>query len=487
MASWHVLVIASVTCAVSAATLPAQLTVPARGSVPAPATSTIITGLVRDSLSGKPLAGASIQLFPAATPTATGRMVSSDSIGRYRIDSVAPGQYVVGFLHPRLDSLGLDPISRTIDVDPGVRYLRADLAIPAGRSLVAAFCGPRTDSTGAVFGRVLDASTGMPLAGGSVVVRFAELRVDASGMRKVQARAVAPFAADGRYVACGIPTDAPVLVQARSGSGDAGAATALSGEIEITFDGRSPIVHRDLLIGVRSGTVAAAGSAPAAATAVRNGTARLAGRVLGGTGAPVSGARIRVQDTESTATSDSSGAFRLTGLPAGTQTIEVIAIGYAPARASADLRPDRETAVTIDIGARVATLAAVMVKAAPDRAGFSTRRTQGQGYFLDAAQIEQRSVMNISTALSTVPSLRNNGFDTANPTRPRISGRGNCTPSAYLDGMQMREGIGSIDDLLTVRRVGAIEVYANPAEAPGQFRGNGNCAVIVVWSKSYVP
>ena len=90
-------------------------------------------------------------------------------------------------------------------------------------------------------------------------------------------------------------------------------------------------------------------------------------------------------------------------------------------------------------------------------------------------------------ALTTAPSLRGNGFDTANPTRPRISGRGNCTPTAYLDGQAIQDGLGGIDDLLTVRRVGAIEVYSNPGEAPPQFRSNGTCAVIVVWSRSYVP
>lgn len=487
MAAWHAQVMIAV-CFAVAAEVPAQMNAQSPTQKPATAPLTIITGLVRDSLTGSPLSGANIQLVPSATPWAAGRSVRSDSIGRFRLDTVAPGQYVLGFLHPRLDTLGIDPISRTIDVDAGVRYLRADLAIPAGRTFLTSLCGVRTDSTGAVFGRVLDAGDGSPIAVGTVVVRFAEMRIDASGVRKVQARVVAPFKADGKFVACGIPTDAPVLVQARAGTGDAPGAAGLSGEVEVTFDARSPVMHRDLLIAARGDVAGGTATRPAGAPATaRSGTARLIGRVRNGAGEAVSGARIRVQDTDATAISDSGGAFRLGGLPAGTQTVEVIAIGYAPVRTSADLRPDREAAVAVNIGAKVATLAAVKVKAAPDRAGFVTRRAQGMGYFLDAAQIEQRSVQNLSTALSTVPTLRNNGFDTANPTRPRLSGRGNCTPSAYLDGMQMREGIGGIDDVMTVRRVGAIEVYASPAEAPGQYRGNGNCAVILVWSKSYVP
>ena len=165
----------------------------------------------------------------------------------------------------------------------------------------------------------------------------------------------------------------------------------------------------------------------------------------------------------------------------------MIAIGYAPVRASADLRPNRETPVTINIGNKVTTLSGVNVTAKPDRSGFVKRRATGNGYYLDANEIEARGAQSVASALTTAPSLRGNGFDTANPTRPRISGRSNCTPSAYLDGMQIRDGLGGIDDLLTIRRVGGIEVYSNPAEAPPQFRGSGNCAVVVVWTKSYVP
>lgn len=486
MAAWRTQVLIAGCCTLAATAVRAQANPQVPLPRPAAAPLTIITGLVRDSLSGGPLTGANVQLVPTATPWAGGRNVRTDSIGRFRIDTVAPGQYVLGFLHPRLDSLGIDPISRTIDVDAGVRYLRADLAIPAGRTFLSSMCAARGDSTGAVFGRVLDAADGSPIPLGTVVVRFAEMRIDGSGVRRVQARVVAPFKDDGKFVACGVPTDVPVLVQARAGAGDAVSATAVSGEVQVAFDARSPVVHRDLLIATRADVAGGTTARPGATTA-RSGTARLVGRVRSGTGEPVSGARISVQDTDASAVSDSTGAFRLGGLPAGTQTVEVIAIGYAPVRTAADLRPDREATVAVNIGARVTTLAAVKVKAAPDRAGFGARRTQGMGYFLDAAQIEQRSTQTLSSALSTVPTLRSNGSDPANPTRTRLSGRGNCTPSAYLDGMQIRDGIGSIEDMVTVRRVGAIEVYASPAEAPGQFRGNGNCAVILVWSKSYVP
>lgn len=457
------------------------------------AAQTNISGFVRDSLSGRPLAGAIIQLIPSATPWAAGRLVRSDSIGRYSIDTVAPGQYLIGFQHPRLDSLGLDAVNRTLEIVSGIKYQRADLALPSGRSFVTMLCGARGDSTGAVIGRVTNANDDTPVTNGNVVVRFAQMRVDNGGVRRVPAQVISPVGADGKYVVCGVPTDAPILAQARSGTGAETGKLGMSGEVELSFAPRVPLLHRDLLIPMRdtvATAVATGGAAPASsprATVARTGTARLSGRVTSSDGKPASGVRVSVQDTDISATTDSSGAFRLSGLPSGTRTVEVTAIGYTPARAAADLRPVRETVIALAVGAKVTTLGAVNVTATPDRAGFSKRRATGNGYFLDAKTIEQRGSLNVANALITAPSLRGNGFSTSDPTRPRISGRNNCTPSAYLDGQQIPDGLTGIDDMLTVRRVGGIEVYSNATEAPAQFRGSGNCAVVVVWTRSYVP
>jgi hypothetical protein len=370
-------------------------------------------------------------------------------------------------------------------VDKAVRVMRADLALPSGRTMVTTLCGARADSTGAVIGRVFSADDAVSLTGGSVVVRFSQMRIDNGGVRRASMQVLAPFTTDGRYVACGIPTDAPILVQARTGAGESLGRLGISGEVELTFAPKVPLVHHDLLIAPRAAD--SAGAPRAAVVLAKTGTARLSGRVISADGKPVSGARVTIQDTDISTTTDSAGAFRAAGLPIGSRAVEVIAIGYAPVRASADLRANRDASVTVNIGVKMATLGAVKVVAKPDRSGFAARRAIGNGYFLDTNQIDQRGALNVGSLLATAPSLRGNGYDTANPTRPIISGRNNCRPNAYLDGMQIRDGIGGVDDLLTIRRVGAIEVYSSPSEAPAQFRGDGSCAVIVVWTKAYVP
>lgn len=469
----------------------------------------IISGFVRDSLSAKPLAGATIQLVPSATPWAVGRTTRSDSIGRYRLDAVAPGTYVLGFQHPRLDTLGMDAVSRTLDVPPRIGILRADLALPSGTTLALSLCGANTDSLGAVIGRVFNAATNAPVPDGSVTVRFGQMQLAAGNVGRSMRQMSVTFGVDGRFVLCNVPTGAPILLSARAGRGPATTSAGVSSEIELNFAPGNPLLHRNLLIQMRetaadmrriatsttadttsaNQTSAASTSAPATAArqVARSGTARLTGRVTAADGKPVGGARVRIVDTDQTATTDSTGLFRLGNLPAGTRALEVTAIGFQPVRTGADLRPDREASTTINLGPRIATLVGVDVVAPADRSGFFKRRARGLGYFLDGNTMEQRGAMNISQALLAAPTLRGNGFDRNNPTRPLISGRSNCKPSAYMDGQFIQDGMSGIDDFLTVRRVGGIEVYANATEAPPQFRGSGNCAVILVWTKAYVP
>lgn len=456
-----------------------------------------VSGFVRDSLTGKPFIGANIQLVLSATPWVAGLATQTDSIGRYVLKGIAPGTYILGFTHPRLDSLGLDQVSRTIMVDKAVPAQRVDLALPSGQTFVTTLCGVRTDSTGAVVGRVFSADDDISLKSGSVVVRFAQMRLDGGGVRRVQRSVTAPFGSDGRYVACGIPTDGSVLVQARAAAMDSTVKPALSGEIELTFDPKNPFLHRDLLVEMRDMiAVSASPTAPGSAAGVtvkatgspRSGSSRIVGRVSSADGKGVGGARVTLQDTDISTVTDSAGAFRLAGAPSGTRTLEVIAIGYVPVRSVADLRPNRETAVTVPIGSKVATLGQVKVVDAPtDRSGFAKRRAQGNGQFLDANQIEARGAMSVASALLLVPGLHGNGYDSQNPTRPNVAGRGNCKPTVYLDGQQIRDGLSGVDDMLTVRRVGGIEIYSNPGQGPAQYTGagGGNCATILVWTQSY--
>jgi hypothetical protein len=92
-----------------------------------------ILGVVVDSLNGRFLSGAEVFIQGAQATLTT------DSRGRFRIDSLAPGTYQVGVFHPLLDTLGI-----TIATPPF--YLGADssssilLAVPSAATIIRGAC-----------------------------------------------------------------------------------------------------------------------------------------------------------------------------------------------------------------------------------------------------------------------------------------------------------------------------------------------------------
>ena len=439
---------------------------------------TLVTGTLRDSLSARPFAGARIELVPAATPWLPGFSARSDAAGRYSIAEVPAGRYVFGFQHSRLDSLGMDAVSSTLDVSPSPARVTADLSLPSARSLVTALCGAGSgDTLGVLVGRVVDAATGNPASQGAVLVHWGEVVVGRDGTRTGRVTLTATVSRDGRYVACNVPTDVPVLVRATAPASDTaptGTATSTSGEIELAFAYDVPFLHRDILVGAGTPATSIAAGNMVTASPMR-GTARLSARILRDDDTPVIGARVRVPIADAEAVTDSSGIAQLRDLPAGSHAVEVRALGFAPTRAAADLRPSLDATLTVRATERVPTLDAVTVRSARDRdmSGFYARRAKGLGYFVDSDQIRKWGPPSLGNALAMAPMLR------------RGSGRGSCTPVYFVDGQRIDFGLSDVLNELTL---GGLEVYANPADIPPRFAAplSGGCAVIVIWTLAFV-
>ena len=147
------------------ASLPILAQGPRSASMAARSTTSLV-GIVGDSLHGGPLAGAVILVNGQSQEAVT------DSIGRFRIDSVAAGRHRVGIFHPILDSLGTSLASRPVRFAAG-KPLLVSLATPSGRTIRRAMCPevvPRrhviehADSGVAVLvGRVLDPEYDTPI------------------------------------------------------------------------------------------------------------------------------------------------------------------------------------------------------------------------------------------------------------------------------------------------------------------------------------
>ena len=431
---------------------------------------TEVVGTVTDSVAGGPLAEATVQLVGRDRPELVHTAVA-DSLGRFRIAGVAPGRYLLGFFHPRLDSLRLQPPVRAVDVGAGAT-LREPLATPSGRTIRAAVCGPAADSSGLLLGRVQrvegDSLAGVTAA--DVLVSWPEI-VLANGPPR-QERRVARAATDGegRFVVCGVPTELSVLVHATAGD-------ARSGAVELQAPPLG-VVHRDLLV---------ARSAPAGDTAAPpRGSARVAGQVRTAAGRPVPNARVTVHGTGLADTTGADGRFALDSLPAGTFTLEARAIGYAPRGVAVDLRPGRRTDADVALGENVRTLDVVTVYGRRPRrsiTGFLERSRGGFGRFLTAAAIEKRRPFEVTDALRMLPGVHvlpsSSGFGNTVLLR---GNDGRCMPEVFLDGMVIFEGAGEIDRLVRPADVMGIEVYAGVAGTPAEF-SRGPCGAIVIWTR----
>ena len=203
-----------------AALFPAPLI--AQGDPPPPRAR--ISGVVFDSLSSRPLAGAIVQLVPAQE-AARARSAESGANGAFAFDSVEAGTYLLGFYHPLLDSLGIAaPLSR-VEVRTN-RGVSAPLAIPSGPTIRAALCGPRAvaDTLGVFIGFVRSATDGFPRPLSSVRVQWSELTIGSGGMHRVTPTIDGETSEQGGVAICGIPVGGSVLLRAWNGSDSSGFA-----------------------------------------------------------------------------------------------------------------------------------------------------------------------------------------------------------------------------------------------------------------------
>ena len=429
-----------------------------------------VSGQVVDSLRGGPLAGAQIQMVLERRPDQLARSAVSDTVGAFRLDSVAPGAYLVGFYHPRLDSLGLRAPERRIMVGAGQTELT--LAIPSAATLTRASCpNLDPDSSGLVLGRVRDGTSGWPLARGAVTLAWSELVLDGAGLRQEPRTRTATSGPDGRFALCGIPSDVVVTAWAEAGADASGriALTVPPGGLRYSDFAVAPVDT------VRINGV----SAP-----LRIGTARLTGIVRQRGGRPLGDARVYVDGTVAADTTDRAGRFALARLPAGTQMLEVRALGFAPERVAVELRAGRTDSLAVVVDEPVAVLERVQVfgnrSVNLDRTGFLRRQGRALGgHFLSPEQLARRSPASVVDALRTIPGIRVDRPDLFSYT---LTYRG-CAPTVYLDGQYVLGGDSTISDMVTPAELAGVEVYS-VASAPAEFLPlKEACGVVLLWTR----
>ena len=479
-----VLLIAVVNAAGAAAQTPA---LQARSSV---------SGVVFDSVAGRPLAGATVQLTGATGPV-TGRRASAvtDTAGRYVVNDLAAGQYVAGFFHDVLDTLGIVVEPRAVHVAGAGATL--DLATPSPRTIIRTVCGPNAigDSVGLLTGHVRRTGTSVPVESATVTVEWGETIIEKNSVRQRNVAADARTLGPGWFAMCDAPADIELTVSAWAGADSSGYVN-----VEVP---RIGVSHVSFYVGGahRVPSVAVDTASPVDSTMrvlkpemVWRGAARLTGIVRGERGQGVQGARVLVRGTNVWTTSSDRGYFALDSLPGGTQLLEVRALGYLPATSIVHLAADQPVQTELFIGDKLVTLETVKVTAtlvfSRNLAKFQSNRERNLGgVFVGPREIDNYRGMRFSNLVQSIPGVRlsyRDGFSILMDYKGSddAGSMGLCVPMFYIDGQRSQYTASEIEGLYRADEIAGLEVYVRENQRPVEFQDAGSrCGAIAIWTR----
>lgn len=466
----------------------------------AAAAAATVSGIVVDSIAERPLAGALVQLVAADTASRYGGAVVADSLGHFAFTGVPDGRYMLGFLHPMLDSLGIESPLRSVVV-AGEVSVRADLAIPGAARLRMAVCGPPSaaNSGTMVIGIVRNAKDREPAPGARVTGEWFEYSVGRRGVESRRPRRVTTAGPNGWFALCNVPSPGTVALGASSGSDS-------TDYIEVEVPARG-VLRRELYLGRAIQDEATGGASDRGATTrQRTGDGQLTGVVVASQGRRgLAGAQVGMLNGPQT-TTDATGAWSLANIPSGTRMLDVRAVGFYPERRAVDVVSG---AAPVSVGLRTfeAVLAAVKITARGSGmtvSGFAERSRTGSGRFLTSADIERRQPVATSEIFRSLPGVYLeilSAADTLSAFQAGAPGSGEvpspemrlvmrgtfaerCLPSVYLNSNLMNALTAhDIDALLKPKDIAAIEVYS-PSQLPPQFQsGMSGCGAILFWTK----
>ncbi len=427
-----------------------------------------IVGMVIDSLNGGYLSGADVVIEGAKATRVT------DSLGKFRIDSLPPGTYRVGVFHPLLDTLGITLVTQPFHVgaDSSSSVL---LAVPSAATIIRGACRirPRAQGTSAVIGHVNDPETLQPVAGAEVSIAWSQIEVSKeAGFHRTPRLLRDSTDASGAFRICGLPNSMRATLQARRG----GSVTA---EIPIAIgDAETELFARTLLLSrADSGT--------------KVGNATVSGRVVLEGSTTNAGSRVELVGTDVVALTNEKGEFTLRNLPSGSHVLLARHLGFGAETVPVDLSSREPKKVTIKLPKFVAIIDPVVVTArraaSLDKVGFSRRKKSGFGYYLDPEQIQRMHPNYLTDILRQVPGLRISYTpqgEVVSSSRGVTSFSNSGCVQYYVDDMPWQSAMpGDINNFVNGSEVVGVEVYQG-TNTPAQYsRAMQDCTTIVVWTK----
>ena len=453
-----------------------------------------LEGTVAQWIASRSVQAAQVSVVHLESETSATVTAMVDAGGRYRLDSLPAGRYLVQVSHPALDSLDVTLPPGELKIAAG-KTTRSDFSLPTGERLRGIVCpGVRLSAEKAVIaGRVIDADNDAPLVGAKIVAAWTELSIDRKTRQLVShgKQAVVSTGRSGEYRLCGVPMVKALEVQLQHAE-RAGAA------VRVSVLPEEGVAVRDFSLSTRSApTLDALDSLDRVVLASRSdsngdtdsmrgvlelsGGAVLTGTVRTASGQPVAGAEVHVRHGMSSAVTDTAGRFVLQGLPAGTQVMVVRRLGYGIAEQPVHLRPDR----AVDVGVRITravTLDSMRVTASRSRlAEFEhNRKTNLMGRFLTLADIQRTQAKKTSDLLP----LLGGHVMMGRGRRVKMMETDYDPPGTHSckDANVVIDGVDgqAVDDVLP-NQIAGMELYKDAAAAPLEYAGRANCGVIVIW------
>jgi hypothetical protein len=476
---------------------------------------TTVHGTVFDSLTHTPLAGARVAFVPAASLGTAPLATTTAANGTFEI-GLASGRWLAAIEHPRFDSLGVDLPPRSVDVPRAKRFALV-LTTPSVATITRAFCGPQQHASDVALVGMVRAGTAAPgLDSVEVLVQWVDLTLGRRGFARTLDTRSAHSDRNGWYVVCGVPAGAEVVAWAeRRGATTGTIAISLPrtpARLDLVLDttARAGASSSDL---VRDSVAARDSAAPRDSSRGRandarrppmlNGAARYRAIVRDLSGHPIPNARARTLGHRYVL-SDERGAVMLDSLPGGSQTLEVLAVGYAPERRVVAASTDNTPLDTVVLASLKSVLDTVRVTVGRDATGFEARRRGRAGQFITAADIVRENPNTTSSLLRTRDGVHL-VYDRRGDASIRVSVAGDtaCKPHIFVDGFPTGSGksndtepavphmtgMPAVNWLVHPDEIGGVEIYTSPAQIPPEFAiwikppVTEACGAILFWTR----
>lgn len=422
--------------------------------------------------------------------------------GRVRISPVLEGRYEVRIHSSIMDTLGLPPITREIEI--GNRASVDTVRLPPPLEMARAACGGVLgDRTGLIRGTVRD-STGEPIPNAAVLVSWlGSMKIIGGGTADrvgwSEQNVAVLSDAYGRWRSCGVPRGVPFTVTVKTDAGtDARRSRLADDQAMATAD---LVAHKvatttDIVLPKENRALVEFWASNSDGTVMPDVTLDL--ELPGG--------------VKRTINTGPNGHALLGDVAPGQVTVRARKVGFLPGKLLATVGVGRNTVPITMSPTGLPTLATVRIvgdqRKTYDRFDeFETRHLNSAATrSITRAEIEKRNPVDAWQMLTNVPSVKIaqlGGVIIARSMRVENAGLlsdAPCYMKVMVDGVLMAEteSVGKDTDktikttfanlanLPPPDQIRGIEVFAGPASIPVQYGGTGNgkwCGLIAVWTR----